>query len=44
MGVGLPLTRFGAEKRDFIDYLSSQKEVHFKFEGEHFNIRMEKVF
>lgn len=43
MGVGLPLTRFGAEKRDFIDYLSRQKEVHFKFEGEHFNIRMEKV-
>lgn len=43
MGVGLLLTRFGAEKRDFIDYLSRQKEVHFKFEGEHFNIRMEKV-
>ena len=43
MGVGLPLTRFGAEKRDFVEYLSRQKEVHFKFEGEHFNIRIEKV-
>lgn len=43
MSVGLPLTRFGAEKRDFIDYLSRQKEIHFKFEGKHFNIRLEKV-
>lgn len=43
MGVGLPLTRFGAEKREFVDYLSGQNEVHFKFEGEHFNIRIQKV-
>ena len=43
MGVGLPLTRFGAEKIEFVDYLSRQKEIHFKFEGEHFNIRLEKV-
>ncbi len=43
MGVGLPLTRFGAEKREFVDYLSRQNEVHFKFEGEHFNIRIQKV-
>lgn len=43
MGVGLPLTRFGAEKKDFIDYLSRQNEIHFKFEGKHFNLRVEKV-
>lgn len=43
MGVGLPLTRFGAGKREFVDYLSRQREVHFKFEGEHFNIRIQKV-
>lgn len=43
MGVGLPLTRFGAEKKDFIDYLSRQNEIHAMFEGKYFNLRAEKV-
>lgn len=32
LSVGLPLTRFGAEKREFINYLSRKKEVTFKFD------------
>ena len=32
LSVGLPLTRFGAEKEDFIKYLSRKREVTFKFE------------
>ncbi|MFR6563433.1 MAG: hypothetical protein ACLUR5_17145 [Eubacterium ventriosum] len=32
LSVGLPLTRFGAEKENFIKYLSRKKEVVFKFE------------
>ncbi len=31
LSVGLPLTRFGAEKQDFIDYLSKKKEVGFGY-------------
>ena len=27
LSVGLPLTRFGAEKNDFIKYLSKEKEI-----------------
>lgn len=32
LSVGLPLTRFGAEKPDFIKYLLKNKEVTFVFE------------
>lgn len=28
----MPLTRFGAEKQEFIDYLSKREVVHFKYE------------
>ena len=28
---GLPLTRFGAEKNDFIKYLTNNKRVSFKY-------------
>ena len=36
LSVGLPLTRFGAEKQDFIDYLSRNKEVTFRFDNEQY--------
>ena len=32
LAVGLPLTRFGAEKNDFIKYLTKNKRVSFKYE------------
>ena len=38
LSVGLPLTRFGAEKQDFIDYLSKNKEVSYFFEKEKYHI------
>jgi plasmid segregation protein ParM len=32
LAVGLPLTRFGAEKNDFIKYLTKNKRVSFKYD------------
>ena len=43
LAVGLPLTRFGAEKQDFIDYLSREKEVSFFFEKERYTVRVARV-
>lgn len=43
LSVGLPLTRFGAEKQDFIDYLSKKKEVGFHFEKEKYAARIARV-
>lgn len=43
LSVGLPLTRFGAEKQDFIDYLSKKKEVAFRFEKERYAARIARV-
>lgn len=43
LSVGLPLTRFGAEKEDFIKYLSRKKEVAFKFEQQTYRINIVKV-
>lgn len=43
LAVGLPLTRFGAEKQEFIDYLSKQEAVHFKYEQECYDIKVSKV-
>ena len=43
LSVGLPLTRFGAEKQDFIDYLSKKKEVAFRFEKEKYTARIARV-
>ena len=31
LAVGLPLTRFGSEKADFVKYLTDKKEVTFSF-------------
>ena len=43
LSVGLPLTRFGAEKNDFIKYLSKEKEISFLFEKEKYTIRIVRV-
>ena len=41
--VGLPLTRFGEEKDDFIKYLMRDKEVTFKYNKIQYHIVVEKV-
>lgn len=43
LAVGLPLTRFGDEKKDFISYLSRNREVVFKFEKVQYRIVVERV-
>lgn len=43
LAVGLPLTRFGDEKKDFVSYLSKKKEVSFTFEKENYRIFIENV-
>ena len=43
LSVGLPLTRFGAEKQDFIDYLSRNKEVIFRFDNEQYRMNIARV-
>ena len=43
LSVGLPLTRFGAERQDFIDYLSKKKEVSFIFEKKEYTVRIARV-
>ena len=43
LAVGLPATRYGAEKKPFVEYLSRKKEVMFTFEQVQYHIRMEKV-
>ena len=37
LAVGLPLTRFGAERNNFIKYLTKNKRVDFRYENEAFN-------
>ena len=43
LAVGLPATRYGAEKKPFVEYLSRKKEVMFTFEQVQYRIRIEKV-
>ena len=43
LSVGLPLTRFGAEKQGFIKYLSGKKEAAFRYEREKYSIRIIRV-
>ena len=43
LAAGLPLTRFGAEKNDFIKYLTKNKRVGFKFENEPYHIEIVDV-
>ena len=43
LSVGLPLTRFGAEKQDFISYLARNKEIAFRFEKEQYQMKIARV-
>ncbi len=43
LAVGLPLTRFGDEKKDFISYLSRDREVVFRFEKVQYRVVVERV-
>ena len=43
IAAGLPIGRFGAEKQDFIDYLSQNKEVDFKFGNKDFHVAVDRV-
>ena len=43
LAAGLPISRFGDEKKDFIEYLSKNKEISFRFEDDYFNIRIVHV-
>jgi len=43
LAVGLPLTRFGAEKQAFIEYLSRKKEISFRYDQVEYHIRLAKV-
>ena len=43
LSAGLPLTRFGDEKDDFIRYLGQNRDVRFKFEQVEYHIFIEKV-
>lgn len=43
LAVGLPLTRFGSEKADFINYLTANKEVSFSYENVTYNIFIENA-
>lgn len=43
LATGLPLTRFGAEKKSFIEYLTAKKIVDFAFENVPYHIEIEDV-
>ena len=40
LAVGLPLTRFGAERNNFIKYLTKNKRVDFRYENEAYLLRL----
>lgn len=43
LAVGLPLTRFGSEKADFIKYLTKEKDVEFLYENVKYSIFIENA-
>lgn len=43
LSVGLPATRFGVEKKDFIDYLFKNEDVTFSYEQEDYKVKIVKV-
>lgn len=43
LAVGLPLTRFGSEKADFIKYLTKEKDVEFLYENMKYSIFIENA-
>ena len=40
---GVPLTLFGAERKEFRDYLWHKERISFNFEGVHYSFYMDKV-
>ena len=43
LAVGLPLTRFGSEKADFLKYLTAEKDIEFIFESIRYHILIENA-
>lgn len=43
LAVGLPLTRFGEEKKPFIDYLLKNEQVTFKYSEKEYHIKIVRV-
>ncbi len=43
LSVGLPLTQFGAEKQDFINYLSRDRDISFRYDKHKYNIHISRV-
>lgn len=43
LAAGLPISRFSDEKKEFIDYLSKNKEISYRFEDDFFHIRIMHV-
>ena len=43
LGVGLPLTRMGAEKQDYLDYMLKSRRLNFRYEGRRYNFYIVSV-
>ena len=43
LGVGVPLTRMGAEKKDFLDYYNKQRRLIFKYEEVQYSVTLLSV-
>lgn len=43
LSTGLPVTRYGSEKKEFLNYLSKNTDIRFQFEKEDYKIKLEKV-
>lgn len=43
LGVGLPLTRMGAEKQNYLDYMLRSRRLNFKYEGKSYSIYIVSV-
>ena len=43
LGVGVPLTRMGAEKKDFLDYYNKQRRLIFKYEDVQYSVTILSV-
>lgn len=40
LAAGLPLTRFGDEKKDFLSYLKQEEDISFKYENEPYKVHL----
>lgn len=43
LGIGLPLTRMGAEKENYADYMLRNRRLNFKYEGKSYSIFLVSV-